>query len=326
MKAIVINGHGGTEVLETVELPLPSRPQGSVLVKVYSTCVNPVENLVRSGVYKQETYPKTMGGDIAGVVEEADEGSKFKKGDRVAALTWGYYNTQEGAWAEHAVVKEEFLAKLPSSIPLNTAGGIPLVGLTAWQALHEGDPRPGKRVLVHAAAGGVGTFAVQLAKALGMFVVGTCGPDNALWVKQELGADEVVNYRTDDVAALYKDKPFDLVIDPMGKRGDALARSLAVLKQDGGHYSHILNAGTDNEALDKAEAAHKAGKGPSVSKTLVQPNGEQLGQVLSLMEQGKVKLVVHKSLPLFEKAGEAMNQVEGGHTRGKVVLVVVDEA
>eukprot|EP00879_Flechtneria_rotunda_P014567 GHRR01015224.1.p1 GENE.GHRR01015224.1~~GHRR01015224.1.p1 ORF type:complete len:274 (+),score=93.52 GHRR01015224.1:474-1295(+) len=270
-------------------------------------------------------FPKTLGGDVAGIVEEADEGSKFKKGDRVIALTWGYLNTQDGAWAEYHVVKEEFLAKLPATIPLNTAGGIPLVSLTAWQALHEGNPQPGKSVLVHAAAGGVGTFAVQIAKALGLIVVGTCGPDNINFVKSELGADEVVNYRTDDVAALYKDKPFDIVIDPMGSRGDAMARSLAVLKQDTGHYSHIANASTDYEALNNAKEAHEAGKGPSVSYIAVQPNGEQLGQILGLMEAGKVKLIVDKSLPLFGGAGEAMERVAAGHVRGKVVLVVVDD-
>ncbi|KIZ04982.1 putative Quinone-oxidoreductase [Monoraphidium neglectum] len=278
--------------------------------------------MVRSGHYKPESFPKILGGDVAGVVEEGDEGGKFKPGDKVFALHPGYFNaTPAGTYAEYVVAEADWLAKVPDNLPLEKAAGVPLVALTGWQALQQANPKAGQRVLVTAAAGGVGHITVQLAKVLGLFVVGIAGPNNIDFVKS-LGADEVVDYTTQDIADLYSapDKQFDIAIDTMGTRSELLQKLLSVTKPTG-HYSHILNGGTDNVALDAAKAAHKASKGPAVGNTLVQPNGAQLQEIANLIAAGKVKLEVALSLPLAEVA-EAHDQVATGHTRGKVVLTV----
>lgn len=320
MKAVQISECGGTEVLQLAEVPVPARKPGQVLVKTVSIGVNPVDLLVRSGHYKPASFPKILGGDVAGLVEEADEGSQFKKGDKVFALTPGFYNaTPDGCYAEYVVAEEGWLARVPDALPLAEAAGVPLVALTAWQALQQAKPQPGQRALVNAAAGGVGHLAVQLAKALGLHVVGICGTRNLEWVKS-LGADEVVDYTSQDVGELYRDQPFDIAIDCMGTRSELLQKLLSVTKPSG-HLSHIHNAGSDDAVLDAAKEAHAAGKGPSVGTLLVTPNGQQLQEIADLIAAGKVKLEVALSLPLAE-AAKAHDQVATGHTRGKVVLTV----
>ncbi|KIZ04980.1 putative quinone-oxidoreductase, chloroplastic [Monoraphidium neglectum] len=308
-KAVQIYEIGGTEVLKLEEVDLPKKGASEVLIKTRSIGVNPVDIRI-------------LGGDVAGVVEEGDEAGKFKPGDKVFALTPGYYNsTAAGTYAEYVVADPAWLAKVPDNLPLEEAAGLPLAALTGWQALQKANPKAGQRVLVTAASGGVGHIVVQVAKALGLFVVGIAGPKNLDFVKS-LGADEVVDYTTQDVADLYSapDKQFDIAIDCMGTRSQLLQKLLSVTKPTG-FFSHIHNAGTDNEVLDAAKAAHAAGKGPAVAATLVQPNGAQLQEIADLVAAGKVKLEVALSLPL-EDAAKAHDQVATGHTRGKVVLTV----
>lgn len=318
--AVVFNKTGGVDVLELkTDYPRPERQPGQVLVKLQSSSVNPVDTFVRKGEIPPERLPKIPGGDLAGVVAEAEPGSRFKPGDRVAALTYGYWTIPEGTYAQYFAVKEDELAALPASVPLDTAGGLPLVGLTAAQALEQGKPQPGKRVLVFAASGGVGHIAVQLAKAQGLFVVGVAGPSNTAWVKQ-LGADEVVDYSSQDFAELYQDKPFDIIIDSMSLAPERLAKLLSVLKP-GGHYSHIQNPGTNHDTLKRLKEEHEAGKGPSASLTVVAPNGPQLQQLFELWDKGQLKLEVAQVFPLAQ-AGAAHKQVETEHTRGKVVLAI----
>jgi NADPH:quinone reductase-like Zn-dependent oxidoreductase len=315
--AVVVYECGGPEVLRLVhDHPVPKRKPGEVLVHIKSTSVNPVDTAVRAGGGMAPKLPKVLGGDVAGVVEEADEGSTFKVGDPVFALTYGYWiEQQEGSYCQYGCVPEAWCARVPTSaLPLSAAGAVPLVGLTAWQALMGAAPHLGQRALVLAASGGVGHLAVQLAKALGLYVVGVAGSDNVDFVK-ELGADEVVDYKKAKFAEAYKDDPFDIVIDCMGDKD-----CLKVLKPSG-HLSHIMNKNTDQELLQQVEADHKAGKGPGLTTVLVKPNGHQLGEVAQLIEQGKVKPVVSKEFPLAE-AADAHRQVETGHTRGKVVLAV----
>eukprot|EP00882_Tetradesmus_deserticola_P003189 GHRQ01003380.1.p1 GENE.GHRQ01003380.1~~GHRQ01003380.1.p1 ORF type:complete len:233 (+),score=88.23 GHRQ01003380.1:312-1010(+) len=228
----------------------------------------------------------------------------------------------QGTYAQYVAVEESHLALLPAAVPLDTAGGLPLVGLTAWQALMAGQPVEGQRVLVFAASGGVGHMAVQLAKALGLFTVGVAGPKNTVWVKDQLGADEVVDYTTSDFAALYAspDKHFDIVVDCLAIAPERLGKITSVLKSSG-HYSHIMNTGSNPPLLEQMQAAHKEGKGPGASLTLVKPNGRQLEQLFVMWEAGQVKLEVAQVFPLAEVA-DAHKQVETGHTRGKVVLAI----
>lgn len=318
MKAVVVDVCGGPDALRVVhDFPRPVRKPGEVLVRLTSTSVNPIDTAIRSGRMKPVLVPKILGGDVAGHVAEAAPDSKFKPGDAVAALTPGYWVDVQGTYAQFVAVEESQLARVPAGVDLATAGGIPLVALTAWQSLMAAAPHQGQRCLVLAAAGGVGHMAVQLAKALGLFVVAVAGPANVDWAKKSLGADEVVDYSKQDFAEAYASQPFDIAIDCLP---DAAAKCVKVLKP-AGHYSHIANSGTDNAALKALEAQHARGEGPSVSLTLVKPNGRQLEEVLELFASHKVKLEVAKLLPL-EQAAEGHRQVETGHTRGKVVLSV----
>eukprot|EP00877_Chromochloris_zofingiensis_P015014 jgi/Chrzof1/9767/Cz04g15020.t1 len=226
--------------------------------------------------------------------------------------------TPSGSYAEYATVPEDWLAYIPDNLPSNIAGGVPLVGLTAWQAIMDAKPQPGQRVLILAGAGGVGHIAVQLAKALGLFVVATAGTNNVDFVKNELGADEVVDYRKADYAEVYTNDPFDILVDSMAKSGDEILKAVSVLKPTG-CYSHIVHPGTDNELLGQMKEKHAKGEGVSVVSTFVHPNGSQLQELADLMAANKVKLVVHQVYPLSEVAA-AQDQVATGHTRGKVIL------
>eukprot|EP00878_Enallax_costatus_P002373 GHUV01002549.1.p1 GENE.GHUV01002549.1~~GHUV01002549.1.p1 ORF type:complete len:321 (+),score=63.83 GHUV01002549.1:653-1615(+) len=319
MKAVVINKTGDPEVMQPVEdHPMPTRGPGQVLVKLHSSSVNPVDTQIRGNKIAPKILPKVLGGDLAGVVVEADEGSQFRKGDHVAALTMGFWiESAEGTYAEYSAVNESDLAKLPDSIPLDTAAGVPLAGLTAWQALHEGKAEPGRRALILAASGGVGHLAIQIAKALGMYVVGVAGPANASWVKEQLGADEVIDYSKQDFAEVYAKDPFDVVVDCLADTRD---KCLSVTKPDG-QYSHIQNLGTQHNVLEQLQEQHKQGNGPGVTLIFVRPNGKQLTEIYRLMDAGKVKLEVAKVFPL-SKVADAHRQVETGHTRGKVLLSV----
>lgn len=325
MQAVVVNGTGAPDVLQLVsDHPKPTKGPKQVLIRVVSSSVNPVDVQIRSGVILKRwdmtvKYPKVLGGDLAGYVEEADEGSRFKKGDAVAALTPGFFVfTQDGTYCQYVVADEDWVAKVPEGVDVNTAGGVPLVGLTAWQSLQNANPKPGQRVLVMAASGGVGHMAVQLAKALGLYVVGVVGPANVDWVKQHLGADEVVDYSKQDFSQVYANDPFDIIIDCLP---DNIPKCVSVLKATG-HISHIQNLGSDKDAIQAMAQRHKQGQSQqSASHTLVAPNGAQLEEVLGLMAAGKVKLEVAKVYPLSE-VSEAHRQVETQHTRGKVVLRV----
>eukprot|EP00775_Hariotina_reticulata_P002603 gene2603-2905_t len=321
MTAVVVNRPGGHEVLEyKTDVPIPSRKPGEVLVKLHSSSVNPVDSAVRQGVVAPESYPKILGGDVAGEVVEADEGSKFKKGDRVAALTYGYWTSPFGTYAQYASVEEKDLALLPASVPLDIAAGLPLAGLTAKQALEVCSPGKGQRVLIFTASGGVGHLAVQVAKAQGLYVVGVAGPNNTAWVREQLKADEVVDYRSQDFAQLYADKPFDIIIDLLANDAERTKKLLSVLKPDG-HYSHIQNPGTDHAGLKKIAEDHQVGKGPASHLIIVAPNGPQLTQLYELWDSGLLKLEVAKVFPL-DQVADAHKQVETGHTRGKVVLAI----
>lgn len=298
---------------------LPSKVEDEIKIKVHSTSVNPVDYKMRQSDQFDTKLPRVLGGDVAGVVVD-EGGKKWKAGDRVFALTDRFAGPKEdGSYAEYAWVKEEWLAPAPKSLSLETeAGAVPLVFLTAYQALESGKPKKGARVLIHAASGGVGIALVQLAKILyGAHVVGTTGPKNIDFVKS-IGADEVVNYREQDFAELYKDpsKHFDLIVDLIG--GETETKSYSLIKP-GGTFAHIINTGTDHSRIEEA----KKWTDKSYTVTFVKPNAKQLTEVSELIDAGKLKVVVHKVWPL-EEAGPAHDEVENGHSRGKNVLQVVN--
>lgn len=248
------------------------------------------------------TSNQILGGDVAGVVDEADEGGRFKKGDAVFALHPGFFNDrQDGCYAEYVAADEAWLARVPTDkLPLSEAAGLPLVALTAWQALEQAAPKAGERALITAAAGGVGHVAVQLAKARGLHVVAVAGPSNLEFVKS-LGADEAIDYTSQDVGEALKASPVDISVDCMGTRSGLLQ---AILSGTRRHVSHILNAGTDDGVIGAANEAAGRGEGPAVSKVLVKPDGQQLQEV-RLSDLGLMGWRLRLSLVRVENAHNA---------------------
>ena len=309
MKAVVVHEYGGPEVLKFEDAPRPEPKENEVLIRVIATGVNPVDSLIRSGKYAKffgTTLPLIPGYDIAGVVEKAGaKVTRLKTGDAVYAYTmWG------GGYAEYTVATEGEAAIKPKSISFVEAAGVPLAALTAWQALIDtANLSSGQTVLIHGGSGGVGSFAIQIAKARGAKVIATASTPNQDLLKQ-LGADVAVDYtkqKFEDVA-----KDVDAVLDSVGK--DTLERSYGVLKKGG--FIATLVAQLDQAELDK-HGIH----GASIS---VKPNAGELSEITKLIDEKKIKPIVSLVLPLSD-AVKAQEQAATHHTRGKIVLKVLEE-
>jgi NADPH:quinone reductase-like Zn-dependent oxidoreductase len=306
MKAVRIHDYGGPEVLRLEELPRPSPAADEVLVRVHAMGVNPVDWKLRSGAARKHLdlpMPCTLGGDISGVVEQAGGTvAGLKAGDAVYAMLG-----LTGAYAQYITAKAPIVAPKPSRMSHIEAASVPLVALTAWQGLFEhGKLQQGQTALVHAASGGVGTFAVQFAKAKGARVIGTTSSTNADFVRS-LGADETIDYRS--VAFEKQLSGVDLVIDLIG--GEYAERSIAVLKPGGVLVS--ISPGSPATAQKAADAKVK------VIAVRVHPDGAQLREIAALIDAGKVKTSIAATFPLAE-AGRAQELSKEGHTRGKIVL------
>lgn len=229
MKAIVIHSQGGPEVLKYEDVPRSQPKDDEILIRVMAAGVNPVDVGIREGRfahYAEGQFPHILGMDVSGVVEETgSKVTKFKKGDAVYA----YLSFDEqGGYAEFAVTKEDHAALKPKSIDFEHAAAVPLAATTAWQALDKADLKAGQTVLIHGGSGGVGTFAVQIAKARGAKVIATASTANQDLLKQ-LGVDQAIDYTTTKFEDLVKD--VDVVLN--GVRGDSLARSYGVVKKGG---------------------------------------------------------------------------------------------
>jgi len=309
MKAIRIHEFGGPDVLSIDEIPVPQPGKDEVLIKVHATSVNPVDWKIRAGLRKEKfpsKLPLTLGWDVSGVIEELGEKvSNFRKGDEV----YGRPDpTKNGAYAEYIVVKANLLAIKPMSIGHTEAAAVPLAGLTAWQGLFDkGLLKEGQSVLIHAAAGGVGTYAVQFAKSKGAYVIGTASDRNIDFLKR-LGADEVIDYNMESFETVVSD--VDLVLDTIG--GDTQLKSIDVLKT-GGRLISTLAADYVKEAKEK---------GVVLLDFIVQSVPDQLAEIAQLIDSGKVKPIIDQVLP-FTDAKKAHMSIEQGHTRGKIVLQVI---
>jgi NADPH:quinone reductase-like Zn-dependent oxidoreductase len=309
MKAVRIHGFGGPEMLRWEDAPCPRPAAGEIVVRVHAAGVNPVDWKVREGYLKEfmpRTFPMIPGWDFSGVVAATGSGVKrLREGDEVYARP---DLARDGAYAEYIAVKETEVAMRPRSIDHVHAAAVPLCALTAWQALFDqAQIGRSQRVLIHAAAGGVGTFAVQLAKWKGAHVIGTASPRNHDFVRQ-LGADEVIDYTTTRFEDVVHD--VDMVFDTMG--GDVQKRSWQTLKP-GGVLVSCLGPPSAEDA-----AAHKV-RGMMV---FVRPNAEQLAAITELIDSRKLKSVVETILPLAE-ARHAQELSQAGHVRGKIVLRVI---
>ena len=311
MKAIRIHTYGGPEVLKYEDVPRPRPRRGEVLIRVYAAGVNSVDWKVREGYLKdlqQRSLPLIPGWDVSGVVEKVGTHvTRFQKGDEVYSRP---DIGRDGAYAEFIVVRESEVAIKPKSIDHVHAAAVPFAALTAWQALFDtAELQPGQKLLVHAAAGGVGHFAVQLAKSKGAHVIGTASSQNHDLLR-ELGADETIDYTTqrfEDAA-----REVDVVLDTIA--GETQDRSWQVLKK-GGTLVSILKRPSPEKA-----AAHEARGG----YVFVQPNAAELAEIATLIDSGKLRPVVETVLPLSE-ARRAQELNQAAHTRGKIVLQLTDK-
>jgi NADPH:quinone reductase-like Zn-dependent oxidoreductase len=295
-------------VLHEVQLERPVPGLSQILVAVHATGLNPTDWKHRARRVFLPDPPFVLGFDVSGVVEEVGFGvTLFQPGDEVFGML--PYPNGVGAHAEYVTGPARAFVPKPQSLTHVEAGALPLAGLTAWQALVDtAGVLPGQRVLIHAAAGGVGHLAVQIAKANGAYVIGTASEPNHDFVRG-LGADEVVDYRTTDVAEAVRD--VDVVLDPLG--GGSLLRSLVSLRP-GGILVSLL--GGSPELAEQAAA-----KGVRVAAMLVEADHAGMAAIAGLAEAGQLRPAIAGAFPLAE-AAKAHALGESGHTAGKLVLVV----
>ncbi|MFB9574172.1 MULTISPECIES: NADP-dependent oxidoreductase [Streptomyces] len=315
MRAVTIKEFGGPEVLTAEQVARPEPLPTEVLVRVHAAGINPVDWKTRAGqgMAGLQTMPLILGWDVSGVVEEVGFGvTTLAPGDEVYAMPW--FPRPAGAYAEYVTAPSRHFARKPASIGHTEAAALPLAALTAWQALVDtADVKAGQRVLVHAAAGGVGHLAVQFAKHLGAEVVATASEPRHAWLK-ELGADETIDYtqqRFEDVTG-----DIDVVIDLIGAQDDNDTRSVSVTRPGG---LVIAIPGGVSEHL--STVAGRAGV--RTSPFLVEPDSAALTTIAGLVDSGEVRIEVERSFAL-EEAAEAHRLGETNRTRGKLVLTVTD--
>jgi NADPH:quinone reductase-like Zn-dependent oxidoreductase len=310
MQAVRFHSYGSPEVMVLEEVPRPQAGPGEVLIRIHAAGVNPLDWKVRAGHLKewlQHRLPLIPGWDVSGVVEAVGpDVTAFKIGDAVYGMLDFMRN---GAYAQYVAAQTRDLALKPRSVDHVQAAAVPLASLTAWQSLFEvAGMAPGQTILIHAAAGGVGHFAVQFAKWKGAKVIGTASASNASFLR-ELGTDEVIDYRTTRFEEVVRD--VDVVLDPIGD--DTQQRSWKVLKKGG-----ILVATLGITSPEAAREHGVLGQG-----IMVHPDTAQLRQIAALIEAGNLKPAVATVLPLAEAAqAHALSQT--GHVWGKIVLKVGD--
>ena len=330
MKAIILDRYGSNDVVRAGNMPDPDCGRNDVLVQIHAASINPVDFKIRDGKLKLVLplrFPFILGSDLAGVVVRAGSGvQRFKPGDEIYARPYGI-----GAFAEFIAIKEDAVAIKPKQLTMEESASIPLIGLTAWQALVErANLKTGQKVLIHAGSGGVGTFAIQLANHLGAFVATTTSTANLDWV-QRLGADIVIDYKTDDFAKILRD--YDVVLDTLG--GETLKQSIRVLKAGGKiisisgppdpDFARSIGAGwVVRQAMRlMSYRIRKSAKRHHVSYSFLfmRPSGDQLREIGSLIDAGVIRPVVDRVFP-FASTKEALAYVEKGHAKGKVIVKV----
>lgn len=310
MKAVYFEEYGELNQLKTGELEKPEPGEGEVLVRMKSAGVNPVDAAVARGMLKDaipSEFPAIPGWDLAGIVEERGHAARrFKEGDEVYAYARRPV-IQHGTFAEYVALSESYLAHRPQNVTMEEAGGIPLVGLTAYQALFDsGNLKDGQTILILGASGGVGTMAIQLAKSAGANVIGVASEKNHDYMK-ELGADDVIDYNKGDLGDLVNEvAPDGVDMIFHCSRGDSLSQSKSTLKPDGRLIS-ITNSKPD--VPDNITFKY----------VFVEPNATQLNHLRELADEGKLKVPVLGRYTL-DNAAEALQEIESLHTRGKLVV------
>jgi NADPH:quinone reductase-like Zn-dependent oxidoreductase len=330
MKALTFKRYGKSPDIGIADVPRPTLKADELLVQVRAASVNPVDNMITTGLFKQVLrfkLPAMMGSDLAGVVTEVGSGvTRFKPGDAVFA---NIFDLGSGAIAEFAVVPERLAVLKPTNLDFVQAASIPMVGLTSWQALKErANLRGGQKVFIPAGSGGVGTFAIQLAKQMGAQVGTTTSTGNVELVRR-LGADEVVDYKKQEFENVLRD--YDAVLRTV--RGDAMERSIGILKPGGKIVSLV---GPLDTAFARARRlnfilAFVVGlmsrkitrlakkRGVSYSFLFARPDAAQLGEIGKLLETERIQPVIDKVFP-FEQAKDALAYLALGRSKGKVVI------
>ncbi|MGY3858313.1 NADP-dependent oxidoreductase [Aeromonas intestinalis] len=330
MKAFVFKGYGPAAHPDFATLPRPPVGPGEILVQVHAVGLNPIDNMIPKGTFKpllKFELPAVFGSDLAGVVvETGDRVTRFKPGDEVYA---SLFDLGMGALAEYALVPEHAAALKPGNLDFVQAASIPMVGLTAWQAFMEHEQiKAGQKVFIPAGSGGIGSFAIQLARHLGAKMGTTTSTANVAWVRG-LGADEVIDYRQQAFDAVLQD--YDAVLGTL--RGDVIERSLSILKPGGWVPSLVgpldaefarargmngLMRGLFGLMSWKINRLAKQ-RGVTYRMRFVHPDGAQLAAIAELLETGRIQPVIDRVFP-FEQAPEALAYLATGRAKGKVVV------
>jgi NADPH:quinone reductase-like Zn-dependent oxidoreductase len=332
MKALVFNRYGRTDQIAFADIPRPTPKPDEILVQVHAVGLNPIDYTILKGTFKpilRFQLPATLGSDLAGVVVEAGSRvTRFKPGDAVFA---SIFDLGRGALAEFALVPENAAALKPENLDFVQAASIPMVGLTSWQALKErAHLEPGQKVFIPAGSGGIGTFAIQLAKHLGAKVGTTTSAGNVDLVRG-LGADEVIDYKKQEFEEVLRD--YDAVLGTV--RGDALEKSLQILKPRSTVVSLI---GPPDAAfarvrrmnifmvfvfglLSRKMIRNARKRSAEYSFLFVHPDGQQLAEIGELLKTGRIRPVIDKVFA-FDQAKDGLAYLEKGRAKGKVVVKV----
>jgi NADPH:quinone reductase-like Zn-dependent oxidoreductase len=330
MKAFILDRYGSADRLRAGDMPDPELREDDVLVQIHAAGVNLLDSKIRNGEFRRilrYRLPLILGHDVAGVVVRVGSRvRRFKPGDEVYARP---ADGRIGAFAEFIAIKEDDVAIKPTALTIEEAASIPLVGLTAWQALIErANLKKGQKVLIHAGSGGVGTFAIQLAKHVGATVATTTSTANVDLVRS-LGADVAIDYKKEDFSHVLRD--YDVVLHSLDKV--TLEKSLRVLKPGGqlisisgppdAAFARSIGASwvlkTIMGALSDGITAKAKRRHAHYSFLFMRANGEQLSEIASLIDDGLIRPVVDRVFP-FASTKEAMKYVEAGRAKGKVVV------
>jgi NADPH:quinone reductase-like Zn-dependent oxidoreductase len=330
MRALVFKRYGKPDQIVIADISRPTPKPNEILVQVHAAGLNPVDIMIPKGTFKpflRFQLPATMGSDLAGVVVQVGSRvTRFKPGDAVFA---SIFDLGIGALAEFALVPEDVVALKPANLDFVQAASTSMVGLTSWQALKErAHLKPGQKVFIPAGSGGIGTFAIQLAKYLGAKVGTTTSTGNVDLVRG-LGADEVIDYKKQKFEEVLRD--YDAVLGTV--RGDAIEKSLGILKP---RSTVISLVGPPDAAFARARGMnpfmtlvfallsrkiirHASKRGAAYSFLFVHPDGRQLAEIGELLKAGRIRPVIDKVFP-FEQAKEALAYLEKGRAKGKVVV------
>lgn len=330
MKALTFKRYGKSPEIGFADVPRPALRADELLVQVHAASVNPIDNMIPTGIFKavlRFKLPATLGSDLAGVVTEVGSGvTRFKVGDAVFA---NIFDQGTGSIAEFAAVPESAAALKPANLDFVQAASIPMVGLTSWQALKERmNLQAGQKVFIPAGSGGIGTFAIQFAKHLGSQVGTTTSTGNVELVRS-LGADEVVDYKKQAFETLLRG--YDAVLGTV--RGDSIEKSIGILKTGGRIVSLVgpldvafararrLNVVLTFVFMLMSRRVMRLAKRRDIAYSFLfaRPDGDQLAQIGQLLETQRIRPVIDKVFP-FEQAREALEYLARGRSRGKVVV------